>query len=620
MPVRAESVCGRVRADASAWLDDELDQATSRSIASHLETCRACAAYVEEIDRARSAVRLQLVEAVPDVADEIVKSVAERGPRERSRQGLVDHLRVGMVAAVVAALIVAGASIPGVDRPPDVASADEVGDGIRAAARSIDTYRATYELVERGWHPLVRERRFHAEVSYAAPDRMRLVVRDITLYPGRTGWPRNDVDLVANASGWWLREPLDCPPATLPGCGPERPVERAVVHRQPFDGSTPVPTDLVLPLESVAGSDAVTVVGVERVRGRDAVHVRIPYLQAQGLISSLQLGGSWRVFHPLDPVDVWLDRDTSFPLRFTVERGRSAERAEWARQAGYRDRGSTLFEATLTGLDRDLAGESFDVPAALVTRDGGFRATEDVPDLPLPRDVAGLSPFTSGVTEAGERIVAWSRGMQWLKMTVLREPASVVTASGELIEAGGKAMYYRPASPERGREVELRWGDRRIVLVSNLPRAELLRVAASIPVEAAPIGQTVRLGDRTIERLTPQNAMSYGFVEAPSWLPPGYEARLALVTRTDERATVSVHYRRGEVLDGGTEIRITHMDDVDRLWPSSERYIVVAIGDVAARFSSGRGELEWIDDGVYRAISAPGFDLPTIVAVAESLR
>jgi hypothetical protein len=38
------------------------------------------------------------------------------------------------------------------------------------------------------------------------------------------------------------------------------------------------------------------------------------------------------------------------------------------------------------------------------------------------------------------------------------------------------------------------------------------------------------------------------------------------------------------------------------------------------RFSAGRSELEWVEGGIYRAISAPGFDLATIVGIAESLR
>lgn len=618
--MKPEPVCAEVRPEISARLDGELDPATAEWLDSHLERCAGCTAYRTIIERARSAVRLELVESVPDMADEIIESVSTRGPRERRKQAWTENLRVGLVAAVVAALLIIGASLPGSDRPPAVASADEIGRDIRAAAAGIDRYKAGYDIVERGWHPLVRERRFHAEVAYAAPDLVRVVIRDLTAYPDRDGWPANDVELVANGSGWWLREPLDCPPAALPGCGQtERGSERAVVRRQPFDGSTPVPTDMVLPVESVANSDAVVVEGRERVGYREAVHVRVPYLHAQRLISSLQFGGSWRAFHPLDRVDIWLDTETSFPLRFTVTRGESPERDVWARDSGYRDVRPLLYDATLTSLRSDLEGETFRLPPAIVTRDGGFRRTDAIEDMPVPRKLNGLSFYTSGVSKSGEQIAAWARGMQWLRMSVIR-PASTLSASSEPLTVGDQIMYYRPASPSNARQIELRWGSATIVLESNLERAGLVRIAASLPVKTSPVPQTIETGERRIERGGPELASRYGFVSSPAWLPAGYRARAVVASSSPSGTTVSVYHRRSQILDGGTEIRITHSDAVKRLWPSSERYEVVKVRGSLARFSSGRSELEWVEGTTYHAISAPGFDLATIVAIAESLR
>lgn len=618
--MKPELVCDRVRPEISALLDGELDPRSAEGVWSHVEGCAGCSAYLRVIERSRAAVRLQLVEVAPDLADEIVEAVVARGPRERRRQAWMENARIGLVAALVTALLVIGSSLPGTDRPPAVASADEIGRAIRSAAAAMGSYRAAYEVVERGWHPLVAERHFHAEVSYAAPDRMRLVVRDLTPYPDRAGWPANDVELVADGSGWWLREPLDCPPAALPGCGqPDRSVERAVVRRQPFDGSTPVPTDMILPLESIANSDAVAVLGRERVAGREAIHVRVPYFQAQRLIASLQLGGSWRAFHPLDRVDVWLDADTSFPLRFTVRRGDFPGRADWAGAEGYRDDRSVLFDATATSVRSDVEGESFRVPGAFVTRDGGFRRTDSMRGVPVPDDLAGLSFYASGRTDSGDQIAAWARGMRWLKMSVIRRPASLPFSS-ERLRIAGKVMYYRPASSTSARQVELRSGARTIVLESNLERAELVRIAASLPVETSAAPPAIARGGRRIERGGPELAERFAFVSRPAWLPAGYRARAVVASSSPAGTTVSVYHRRSQILDGGAEIRITHADGVERLWPSSERYLVVRVNGSPARFSAGRTELEWIDADTYRAISAPGFDVATIVAIAESMR
>jgi hypothetical protein len=54
--------------------------------------------------------------------------------------------------------------------------------------------------------------------------------------------------------------------------------------------------------------------------------------------------------------------------------------------------------------------------------------------------------------------------------------------------------------------------------------------------------------------------------------------------------------------------------------PGSVDFIDVRVGGEIARWSPDRGELEWIDHGVYRAVAAPGFDLSTAVRIAESLR
>jgi hypothetical protein len=278
-----------------------------------------------------------------------------------------------------------------------------------------------------------------------------------------------------------------------------------------------------------------------------------------------------------------------------------------------------LYEARLTSFDDRIEGDDFAVPRTVVTRDAGFRRQRSTRKLPMPRFLAGMSFYDSGTSTGNQQVVAWATGMQWLKLTA--SPGSQPTTMiGEPLVRGRKTLYYTPASPSAPRRVELHSQGRTIALESNLERATLLRIAASLPLSTSRIPPIVASSGRRIERGGPELARPYRFVTNPRWLPTGYDERAAMVSSTGAGTTISVYYRRAEVLDGDTEIRITHSDAFERLWPSSERYQVVRVRGEVARFSVGRGELEWIEAGIYRAVSAPGFDLRTILAVAESLR
>jgi hypothetical protein len=48
--------------------------------------------------------------------------------------------------------------------------------------------------------------------------------------------------------------------------------------------------------------------------------------------------------------------------------------------------------------------------------------------------------------------------------------------------------------------------------------------------------------------------------------------------------------------------------------------VPVRVDGDPARWSVERGEIEWIDDGVYRSVAAPSFDLATALQIARSLR
>ncbi len=605
--MRSDLSCERVRAELSARLDDEGGAEPSARFDAHLADCGGCRHFEATQHLVRQALRLEVLPDAPDVTAGVMKAIARRPQRDV----WAFRIRLASVAAIAAALVVLAATLPILERTPQTAQASEITQRVFAAARTLDSYRATFDIEERGWHADVPVRRFRGQVWYRAPERFRLRVRDLSAYP--TGaWPSNDVDLVASPSRSWIREPYSCPPPALPGCAIRAGVEeRTLVRRQPFDGTTRIPSDIVIPLETLVESDAFEVVGTQEVTGRSALHVVLTYSQAFPLVDALQAGGSWAPLLPLDRVDVWLDESSWFPLAFEVTRPGLDQ---------------PVLRVTTTSLrEGDLLGASlFRAPAGGTIRDGGFSGDEQLRATGphVPRYVAGLEPYRSGTTGSGATLVAFARGTTYLKITKaggasragLDEPAEVVELRT------GSFGLYRPAEPDSGRTIDLFRAETHVRLESNLRREQLLEVAASLPLEgAAP--RKVRGGDKLIVRITPEQLGSISFARRPTELPGGYGPFSALLARDPRGADLTMIYLQSESGLEGSEIRVFQSSRVVMLPPISHDAVAVNLPGAAARWAPQRGELEWIgDDGIYRAIRAPSFDLPTVLGIARSLR
>lgn len=623
-----ELTCAAARAALSARLDGELDDATGATLDAHLLGCSACSSYERDLLALRRTLRVQPMQVeAPDLTEAIMRRIPTPSMRPRS-EVWTSRLRTAAIAAVVAALVV-GVSLPFVDRPRSIASASEVVREIRAAARSLVAYRATFALQERGWHPEVPQRSFEARVSFRTPESLRLEIRDRTPYPGNA-WPRNDVKLVATPNTWWLREPTSCPTEVLPYCAAARAAEverRRVFGRQPFDGSTPLPTDVIVPLETLSDARAIKVVGPGSILGRSAERVALAYRYAAPLIASFQSAGTWREFHPLDRVEIWLDRETWFPLRFEITAAVSSERQAWAAARGADDAaGGLLFAARATRFEPDpsLSASTFAVPETGIDRYAGFTSREIDGAIArwLPRDTAGLSSYRSGSLGPGRSIASYTRGMTWMKVTVVQgDGRSVPEPGAEEIELGaGSWAYYEPAASGLGRRVVL-FGSPRIILETNLPRATLLRVAGSVDHHGQRAPRRVRTGSSTITYVRPEDAgRTAPFTRVPSWLPTAYRATSATVTSMRDGArSVTLYFRHPEVDYEGSGIRITQSRPVRFLPPTSTDPMRVSIGAKVARWSAGRGELEWLDSGVYRAVVVPSGDLATALRIAHSM-
>ena len=601
--MRSEATCRDYRALLSQRLDGELDRAAAPALEEHLVACEACSAYASGLHELRRTLRLVPIEgSTPDVAPAVIAALREEEPNPWPVR-----IRLASLAGIAAAMLILATSLPVLERRPQVAGAAEISRRVLAAAQKLQTYRATFEVVERGWHPVVAERRFRADVWYRAPENLRVRVRDHTTYPAGA-WPRNNVDLIATPSASWIREPYACPPEALPGCAVGTGTEEVrVVNRQPFDGTSTAPGDIVVPLETLAASDAFVVEGTATVAGRRAYRLRLSYLEAFPLVDALQAGGSWAPVLPGDRIDVWIDRETWFPLRFEVSR---------------QGRSQPILEVTARRFVQppSFRDPTFVVPRGGVVRDGGFRGSE-TPRAPAPAFTAGLPPYRNGVLGRGTSILSYARGMTYLKVTARDAAAPDLTEPSEVVALRpGSFGYYTPAGTGFPRRIDV-YSDREHVRVEgNLRRDQLIRVAASLPIDGRSLDEA-RAGRSVITRVGEEDVRAVPFALLPARLPAGYRLASATLRQVaGDGDEFSVFYSGAQSTPEGARIRLFQSERIDALPPSSEDLIAVDVSGHRGRWSAERGELEWMDGAVYRAIAAPAFDLGTVLALAEGLR
>lgn len=576
--MRAEMDHRTALLESSARWDGEHEPRLSDAVDDHLATCASCRSAVQKMARARRILRLQEAATPPDLTGSIMREITGADTVRSVRSNAWrERLTVAAVAASISALVISGASLPW-DRSSDLAGAAEVSQEIRAAARELTSYRATYEVTETGWHPQVSRRSFTTEVNFAAPERLSVRIHDTTAYP-EGPWPRNDVTLRAGPRRWWIREPSTCPPEALPDCASSGVETRALVGRAPFDGDTLPPTDIVVPIESLASSGAFTVEAVETMAGRDVYRLAADHLSIEPLVAALQPGGSWVRFAPEDRATIWVDRATWFPVALEIDSADS--------------------DASLTvRLVRLHDGPRFEtVPrTAAIESDGGFRDVSLTPRW-APTSSAGLDPYRTGRV-GRTKVISYSSGLTWLRVTRATDPGRGPSLAEEVRVADGVG-YYSPADERGARRVDLFDGEVRFRIEGNLARHDLLRVAGSIPVTGRSLGRSTA---------TP------GWFGAPAWLPADYAAAAVVRLGTD---AFSVYYRHPEMERAAYGIRLTRSRERAQLTPSSEEFVLVDVSGRPARWSHERGELEWIDSG-YRAVAAPGLGLATAVRIAES--
>ncbi|MEX0832530.1 MAG: hypothetical protein WD276_01445 [Actinomycetota bacterium] len=635
--------CKEAQLAFSASMDGE-DRALTPEARLHVETCPDCSRFASTARRVRAGARVRVAGPVPDLVEPIMSRVreeAERAPVVRmpraSRPGKF-NLRSLMAAAVVGALVGVAIVTAGViPRGAGPALAQDIPHEIASAAFEIDGYQANYRIVERNWQPEVPERRFDVRVAFDSPEMFRVDVDDETKYPPEIGL-RNDSKLIVSGERWMLQGPEVCIRAATTECPTEvRSVSETVTGRPPFDADAPMPTDIVLPMTALAGSSRVDVLGEDEVAGRPAVLVELSAGDAAPLFAFFQQAGSWRPLYASDRVLLWLDRESWFPLGFTVTAGGGEDRSAWAAVADLQDRpGDTVLDVRLTSLSLappeerrfsvDPGGRSegfVDLSETELADVVGYEPVE-------PARLLGLAPYRFGrFAGSDEAVLSYARGLAWVKVRETRTHGGEtffgpVDEFAERVELpGGGIAYYEPAAGQWGRRVAIHARGWDLYMESNLPRAELLDVAASIPIRGEEIPEAWRIrreGDLTVELVSPAEAQRRaGFtVLMPRYLPGAFKLVAAEIVTFEDARGVTMFYSREGSEPAGFGLRI-HQAPGEQIPPSSGSATAVLVRGETGRWSPDRQELEWVEDGVYRSVTAPGLDLRNLVAIADSM-
>lgn len=638
--------CDRARRALSERMDGErLSHHAARALEHHLDTCAACRAFQAGAYRLREQARIGLAPAVPDLVQPIMAAVrAETRPvarvrplrAPRTREPLLPRLAPAIAAAVVGVLV-GSLAVGGPWGAERRATAVDVTEGVARAAADLRAYRASFQIRERNFSPGVPLRELSMEVWFHAPERYRVDVTDHTVYPSDVFTP-TDLRLVVDGSTWYSRVPSPCPTGGCP------PAETLITNRTPFSSAAPAPTDLVLPVTTLSGDEGVSVLGEGTLLGRRALRVEMRFDRAAPLFPFLR-GGAWRPLFADDRVVVWLDATSWFPLKWSVYPTPSPEREQWALRFGLPNEPSALpvLEVEALAMERTPPPDStFAVPRIERRIDQGATpvALEDVEretgHRPItPADVGGLSLYEVVLPadpkgKGGDVVLTYARGMQWLRVGESRTWARdellgpVGRRAQEVALTGGGVAYYEPATEDQGRRLSIHTNDVDLYLETNLSRATLLRVAASLPVQGIPLPDAWRVQETaasTIERVRLDEARSEAPFELlmPLTLPEGSTLASVELVRRDDTVGVAAHFQDEEVAFGGGEIHL-HMELAEELPPApASRQETVQVRGVEARYTPDAGRLEWIEGGLHVSVEAPGLALRDLVEIAESL-
>jgi hypothetical protein len=649
---------------AQRGLSEAMDGAASVSpqIDAHRRSCPACTRFEEGAWRIRGLVRFDpsippapdlvaaVMERIEDYeADRMLGWIPDPHPF-RSRLQRQRFVLAALVTGLILGIVFTSGGLIPIGNEGSVAKAEEIPGQLVQAAKEVRGYGATLEIIERHWTRAVPERRFVATLAFRAPESFRVDVRDTTRYPS-SEWPRNNLRLVTDGHTWQATGPDPCPAAALPVCPHPGPVTRSVTNRASFDSRSSMPTDAIVPMTVLAASNRIAVIGPDQVAGRKAVAVDLTYQDGASLFQYLRFLGSWRPFFPQDRVVLWLDRDTWFPLKYEVFPAPGPVRSAWASQMGLPGESSDnwIFKAEVRSFSlAPPRAEVFRVrPGRGATsegfRDSAFPKPLGPPyppgdaELMTPRVTEGLTRWRFGrFTRTDERpyretLMAYASGLSWFTVTrVVGWDQLGMFGVGPFAETvrlpNGGTGYYDPATDSDPRRIALHTGDGEFLVATNLPRAGLIRIAASLAVRGRPAPAAWRIhrwsGGSVMEGLTLREAGTRTPfpILVPTSLPAGFQIAATQTVQASGIAGVTLVFRRPTAELDGFGLHLYQASGQALPPPTGADQQVVMVGGLTGRWSPQDHLLEWMDGAIYRSLQGPEFDLGTLAHVAESLR
>jgi hypothetical protein len=603
--------CDAARRLISASLDEPLGDRDATALASHTAGCSDCQAFAADLGIVRQRLRVQPVGFVPDVTA-AVRARLQEGPAPRRlgsprirvmRPALLQAAAVFIAAFLVGALAVGGSAPPPVEAAP-------LGQRILAAQANVDSLAASVAVTERGWHPAVGMRTYEGTLRYSAPESFAVRLHDRTRYPS-ADWPRNDVVHVVDDAAAYTQGVRACPQSLQPDCFGD-PVTTKITRRPPFDSDVPIPLDLLLPVSSFAGAAPPTSLGVREIDGARSVGLIVTAAQVQPLLDGLTAIGNWRSVHPGDRAEIWLDEEHLVPREVRILPASGLQRRRWAAALGYQDPpGTPVLTIRFTDLrvNAGVGSDDFAVPGPADRRtDAGFVATGAV-DLPSPGWLpAGVDEHRSGALDR-TALATWSDGRAWLRVAATRQwPGGRLFGDlGDVVRLeqlpGAGVAYVGQA----GTRVALHGPHRDVVVSGSFSETTLLRVAGSLGVT----GRRVPRG--WVEHPVATMGSASQHLD-PMLVPRPLEGFRPPAVRV-HGDTVVLGYAGA----GALSFVLIQQPGSVLAPPLDAQVMGVAVRGRTGRFTPGRGDLEWIEDGHRILLRSMTLALPELLSIAQRL-
>jgi hypothetical protein len=273
----------------------------------------------------------------------------------------------------------------------------------------------------------------------------------------------------------------------------------------------------------------------------------------------------------------------------------------------------------------------FDGSANVPLEDAGRRLgyTPAIPGDAGHLDLASLIAPSGDGPAAPSSLLVYAAGLDYLRISEDPSwkgpgPFGPLDATAQAVDMpGGGVALYAPAGDGLGRRLAIHATGTDLFLETNLPREDLLSIAATLPVqvEGLPASwRSARAGPLTIERIPTAEALGdAGLSSVADGLPAGYV--IASATRTldqGEAVATTITFRQRETDAAGPPITLHVSRSPARSHTTAPDQVLVAIGATTGRWTPSDALLEWEAGGSTRSLQGD-VGLEVLLHIAASM-